>query len=71
MVDGSMYLKLDFKLDNVNADGYIEEGAIKVAFVDMFDLSFYNWYHYLDPGVTFGDFQYVINRLSGDPLTKA
>ena len=67
---GGRYLKLDFKLKDVNAESYIEKDIIKVALVDIHDMSLYNWFHFIDPGFTFGDFQHVLNKLSGDPLTK-
>ena len=67
---GPMYLKLNFKLKDVNADGYIEKDTIKVALVDMFNLQLYNLYHFIDPGVLIDDLQQAINRLSGIPLSK-
>lgn len=65
-----MYLKLDFKLKDINAEGYIEKDTIKVALVDMFNLQIYNLFHFIDPGVMIGDMQQAINRLSGIPLSK-
>ena len=70
-VGGGSYLLLDFKIKDVNAGGYIESDIIKIALVDMFDLSFYNWYHFIDPGVTFDDCWYTLNKIKGNPLTKA
>jgi len=57
-------------LADVNAGGYVAKDTVKVALVDMFDLSFYNWCHFLDPGFTFDDYWYAVNKIKGIPLAR-
>ena len=61
---GPLHLHLDFELKNINSYGYVEAGCVKVALLDMFDLRFFSWYHYIDPGASIQDAIGAMNNLA-------
>ena len=61
--NGSLYLHLDFQLKDINVYGYVGEGVVKVALLDLFDLTFFDWYHYIDLGASIEDAKGAMNDI--------
>jgi len=63
-----LQLKLD--VEDPSTPSYIKQDSIKVALINQYDLTFFQWYHYLDPGVTYEEYKTALNNISGTPLSK-
>lgn len=65
------YLQIMFKLDDITHGGFIEDGILRAAIVNVHDIRFFEWYHYLNPGASFEDAMDAMNRLSEAGFAEA
>lgn len=63
-------IQLKLVVDDVTVPSYIPQDSIKVALINQYDLSFFEWYHYLDPGVTYEEFKTALNKIEGTPISR-
>ena len=64
-------MQIAFVLDDVQAEGYIENDTVKVALVNEYDLKFFEWFHYLAPGSTFDECMAELKNIASDAELSA